>query len=225
VDICPAETHTCWKQVVVNHHHGRYLSTHRFPRFIFYLLVCISFLQQYIIHRNSGPNIIQMYPTWTEPVNNSIILYTTNDIVDSYGQKGSPVTLKEPMGPNSTVSQLQFLQCSKSLVHQRGTADSRSRKLDPSSVHPSIHKTQSSWWRYDNSTIIPPDDTLIGSYFVCASTIVSSLVPIKYPTVVCFFVECRGWLVVYSWERQYHNYNRLHVKYKRVREAISLENH
>ncbi|KAF7330600.1 hypothetical protein MSAN_02460200 [Mycena sanguinolenta] len=81
-----------------------------------------------------GPNIIGMYFTWTGPVNNSIILYTTNDVVDSQGQKGSPVTLRKPMGPNATVSQLQFLQCSN-------------------------------WWKYDNSTISPPDETLIGSHF------------------------------------------------------------
>ncbi|KAF8183342.1 hypothetical protein K438DRAFT_2164498 [Mycena galopus ATCC 62051] len=82
-----------------------------------------------------GPNIIGMYLAWTDPVNNSIILYTTNDVVDSHGQKGSPITLKEPMGPNSTVSQLQFLQCSNWW------------KYDNSTMPP------------------PPDETLIGSSF------------------------------------------------------------
>jgi hypothetical protein len=109
------------------------------------------------------------------PVNNSIILYTTNDVVDSDGWKGSPVMLKKPMGPNSTVSQLQFLQCSKSLVHQQGAVDIQSRKLDPSSLHPTIYKTHSSWQKYDNSTIPPPDETLIGGSFVCVLHSLSAL--------------------------------------------------
>ncbi|KAF7359656.1 hypothetical protein MVEN_00689700 [Mycena venus] len=108
---------------------------------------------------STGPNIIQIYTA----VNNSIVLYTTNDVVDSHGQKGSPVTLKQPMGPNSTVSQLQFLQCSKSLVYQQGTVNTQSRKLDPSSLQPSAYKTHSNWQRYDNLQSFSAEETLIGS--------------------------------------------------------------
>ncbi|KAJ7925476.1 hypothetical protein B0H13DRAFT_1863125 [Mycena leptocephala] len=111
---------------------------------------------------STGPNIIQIYCP-QHPTNNSIVLYTPNDVVDSHGQRGSPVTLKKPMGPNATISQLQFLQCSKSLVHQRGTVNTRSRKLDPSSLQPSIYKTHSNWQRYDESLSLSADDTLIGS--------------------------------------------------------------
>jgi hypothetical protein len=124
--------------------------------------------QNCFIHYNLGPNIIQILP-FVE-LNNSIVLYTSNDVVDSHGKKGSPVTLKEPMGPNTTVSQLQFLQCSNSLVHQRGTVNSQSRKLDPSSLQPSIYKTQSHWQRYDNSLSSSTDETLIGSNMVCGSS-------------------------------------------------------
>jgi hypothetical protein len=124
---------------------------------------------RFSIHCNSGPNIIQIYSALNSALNNSIVLYTSNDVVDSLGQKGSPVTLKEPMGPNSTVSQLQFLQCSKSLVYQRGTVNTQSRKLDPFSLQPSIHKTYSDWQRYDNSLSLSGDETLIGDNVVIVS--------------------------------------------------------
>ncbi|KAJ6509820.1 hypothetical protein DFH09DRAFT_1198507 [Mycena vulgaris] len=110
-----------------------------------------------------GPNIISMLNPQDMKLNNSIILYTTNDVLDSRGHKGSPVTLKRPMGPNSTVSQLQILQCSKTLVTQRGTVDSQSRKLDSSTLHPRIHKTQSTWHEYSKIPVHPPDQSLIGS--------------------------------------------------------------
>jgi hypothetical protein len=109
---------------------------------------------------------MKMIDNWANPSNNSVILYTTNDVVDYHGQKGSPVTLKEPMGPNATVSQLQFLQCSKSLVNQYGTVDIQSRRLDPASLQPSIYKTHSTWQKYKKSAVIPSDDTLIGSSIV-----------------------------------------------------------
>ncbi|KAJ7654869.1 hypothetical protein B0H14DRAFT_1126242 [Mycena olivaceomarginata] len=106
-----------------------------------------------------GPNLILM----DSALNNSIVLYTTNDVVDSHGKKGSPVTLKKPMGPNATVSQLQFLLCSKSLVHQHGTVNTQSRKLDPSSLQPSIYKTHSNWQSYNNLLSLSADESLIGS--------------------------------------------------------------
>lgn len=83
--------------------------------------------------------------------------------------EGIPSTLKKPMGPNATISQLQFLQCAKSLVHQQGTVNTQSRKLDPSSLQPSIYKTISNWQKYDNLLSLSTDETLIGSNMVCVS--------------------------------------------------------
>lgn len=156
------------------------------------------FLQKSIINCLSGPNLIIMLGSF----NNSIILYTTNDVIDSHGQKGSPVTLKEPMGPNATVSQLQFLQCSKSLITQRGTVGIPSRTLDPSSLQPSIYKTHSTWQKYKKSAVIPSDDTLIGSSIVSVFVHYISLGAELGTniTVVLFSVLGIGRLVIYPRE-------------------------
>ncbi|KAJ7080252.1 hypothetical protein C8R44DRAFT_862910 [Mycena epipterygia] len=62
---------------------------------------------------------------------NSIIIYTTNTVVDSEGHQGSPLVLDEqPLAMlsqidqlNISVAEIQFLQCSRSLVVQSGTLD------------------------------------------------------------------------------------------------------
>ncbi|KAJ7499792.1 hypothetical protein FB451DRAFT_1206607 [Mycena latifolia] len=84
-----------------------------------------------------GPNIIGTL----RAINSSVILYTPNTVIDSHQHKGDSVILKHPMGPNSTISQLQFLQCSRTLVSQQGTIDSGSGLLNGLSLQPNFFKT------------------------------------------------------------------------------------
>ncbi|KAJ6615026.1 hypothetical protein B0H10DRAFT_110761 [Mycena sp. CBHHK59/15] len=106
------------------------------------------------------------------PVNrsSSIIIYTSNLVVDSQGHLGDPLILNnqyptpwnvmEPL--NFNVSQLQFLQCSKSLVPQLGTVDSQSNTLRDLFLDPSVHKTHSIWAPASDLNITTEDQTLLG---------------------------------------------------------------
>ncbi|KAJ6537821.1 hypothetical protein B0H19DRAFT_1382511 [Mycena capillaripes] len=113
---------------------------------------------------SSGPNIIttqaqNFESVSTPPPQNSswpsMILYTTNKVMDSDGNVGFPVELNPPMGPNRTVSELQFLQCSRSLVTQQAEVDPHSTLVIPSSLQPILHKNTSKWTAY----VDPPQNT------------------------------------------------------------------
>ncbi|KAJ7452646.1 hypothetical protein FB451DRAFT_1282765, partial [Mycena latifolia] len=78
----------------------------------------------------------------------SLVLYSTNSVLDSDGNTGFPLALSPPMGPNSTVFALQFLQCSQSLVVQSGEVDPESGLILPASLTPNIHKSSSRWDTY-----------------------------------------------------------------------------
>ncbi|KAJ7467499.1 hypothetical protein FB451DRAFT_1258708, partial [Mycena latifolia] len=95
--------------------------------------------------------------------NNSIILYTTNDVHDSTGQKAPPLKLNLQQYEGSGIKPMQCLQCSKSLVWQSGTVASPSGKLNVSTLYPSIYKTQSRWRPSPELDFSPQDSTLIGS--------------------------------------------------------------
>ncbi|KAJ7452647.1 hypothetical protein FB451DRAFT_1145259 [Mycena latifolia] len=112
---------------------------------------------------SSGPNIITT--VFDESFNDSIVLYTPNTVVDSAGAQGFPVELTPGMGPNVSVTHLQFLRCSKTLVNQEATVDGQSGQLIERSLSPSIYKTRSTWQPSSNSTIPPPDSTFVGGYF------------------------------------------------------------
>ncbi|KAJ7610620.1 hypothetical protein DFH06DRAFT_171956 [Mycena polygramma] len=107
---------------------------------------------------NSGPNILTtrvlfdfgLAPTAPESWP-SMLLYTTNKVVDSTGNTGLPVGIAPPMGPNSTVSELQLLQCSRSLIAQQAQVDPYSKLIIPSSLKPILHKTSSQWNPYEQS--------------------------------------------------------------------------
>ncbi|KAJ7683588.1 hypothetical protein B0H17DRAFT_1137713 [Mycena rosella] len=79
---------------------------------------------------------------------NSVILYTGNTVIDSYGNTGFPISLVNPTGPNSTITDIQFLQCSKHSVDQHGQVDSKTGKIISSSLQPSILKNHSKWSEY-----------------------------------------------------------------------------
>jgi hypothetical protein len=81
-------------------------------------------------------------------VNDSVILYTMNQVIDSSGRTGLPVQLQHPMGPNSTIFQLQFMQWTKTLVDQTAVINTQTGKLIKTSLEPSIWKDQSTWQAY-----------------------------------------------------------------------------
>ncbi|KAF8169180.1 hypothetical protein K438DRAFT_1774429 [Mycena galopus ATCC 62051] len=79
-------------------------------------------------------------------MNNSVILYLPGHIIDSTGATSPSLVLNQIQDndQNLTLSML-FLQCSKSLVHQSGTILTQTRKLNGSTLVPSIYKTSSEW--------------------------------------------------------------------------------
>ncbi|KAJ7347819.1 hypothetical protein DFH08DRAFT_808594 [Mycena albidolilacea] len=111
---------------------------------------------------NDCPNVIAFLARLS---NETVVLYTTDQVVDSGGRTGSPVELKYPMGPNLTISHLQFMQCTKSMVNQTGMVDPQTGRIIGSSLNPNIWKDHSTWQAYTNDTtpIVPKDDRLVAS--------------------------------------------------------------
>ncbi|KAF7363028.1 hypothetical protein MVEN_00654600 [Mycena venus] len=110
----------------------------------------------------SGPNIITSN-VLSDPPNNSVVLYTTNAVLDSEGRQGFSVELTPSM--NYSITHLQFLQCWRTLVPQEGTVNGESGQLDASHLQPSIYKTKSSWKQYSDSLFSPADSTLVGGKY------------------------------------------------------------
>jgi hypothetical protein len=106
--------------------------------------------------------------------NNSVYISTTGMVMDSHGYQGSPLVfnqqsptiLKNLTQFNLNTSQIQFLQCSKSLVVQSATIESQSNTIIEGSLHPNIHKNHSTWVRAQDLNFIPQDSTLLGSDLV-----------------------------------------------------------
>ncbi|KAJ7790824.1 hypothetical protein B0H14DRAFT_3568457 [Mycena olivaceomarginata] len=80
-------------------------------------------------------NNLDLYPS------NYTLLYSTIPIVDSQGIVGPGVSLKPPM--NTSVSEIQLLSCSQSLISQTAVLDAQSLRL--MAVNSSIEKSDSSW--------------------------------------------------------------------------------
>ncbi|KAJ6526394.1 hypothetical protein B0H19DRAFT_1084493 [Mycena capillaripes] len=104
-------------------------------------------------------------------LNNSIYISTTSIVVDSEDHQGSPLilrdqplsTLKDLTEFNLNISQIQVLQCSKSLVAQSGTIDMQSNTLISGSLYPNLYKNNSTWVAAANLDFSPQDSTLMGS--------------------------------------------------------------
>ncbi|KAJ7436264.1 hypothetical protein B0H11DRAFT_2294984 [Mycena galericulata] len=89
-------------------------------------------------------------------VMNSILLYSTIPIHDSYGNMGAWIELTTPM--NSSVAAIQLLQCSQSLITHHVLVDSQSGAIIPGG--PSMLKTSSIWFPSDGPSSFIPDNTL-----------------------------------------------------------------
>jgi hypothetical protein len=80
-------------------------------------------------------------------ISNSIIVYTTNKVIDSAMQPGLPVIVKK----NHTEQALdvQLLQCSLTLASQDGKVDAATNKMLSSSISPMLSKNHSKWHVYE----------------------------------------------------------------------------
>ncbi|KAF7349857.1 hypothetical protein MVEN_01286200 [Mycena venus] len=74
---------------------------------------------------------------------NSILLYSSIPIVDSSGKSDSWADISPPM---NTVSSIQMLQCSLTLVRQLATVDAQSQKIQ--TIVPTVRKNSSTWQPY-----------------------------------------------------------------------------
>ncbi|KAJ7123473.1 hypothetical protein C8R44DRAFT_783855 [Mycena epipterygia] len=111
----------------------------------------------------------------------SIRLYSTIPIVDSDNNEGSSVELNPPM--NTSVSSVQLLQCSQSLVSQTAVVDSQSRQIIPGTVSPEIEKASSMWLPYliqklnlrPTNQSHPPENVTLHQLENALSTLVASM--------------------------------------------------
>ncbi|KAJ6452069.1 hypothetical protein C8R45DRAFT_1083520 [Mycena sanguinolenta] len=102
-----------------------------------------------------GPDVVTlraMYPDsgLQDPgLSDSIIVYTTNKVLDSAGNSGIPVDVSQ-VAQWSSVHQLQFLRCRRYLVPQSAQVDPGSRTIMPDKLKPVIYKTQSNWLSFSD---------------------------------------------------------------------------
>ncbi|KAF8186116.1 hypothetical protein K438DRAFT_1936834 [Mycena galopus ATCC 62051] len=115
------------------------------------------------------PNVI----SGIQKIGDSIYMYTTAMVVDSQGHQGSPFIFNQDSliafnlttGLLPNASQIQFLQCFKSLVAQSGMIDTQSNTIAPGSLYPSIQKNNSTWLSAAEVLAPPQTSTLLGSDF------------------------------------------------------------
>jgi hypothetical protein len=74
----------------------------------------------------------------------SVVLYSTIPIVDSSGESESWVDVSPPM--DNSVSSVQLVQCSLTLVRQQATVDAQSQKIQ--TIGPNFRKNTSTWLPY-----------------------------------------------------------------------------
>ncbi|KAJ7364540.1 hypothetical protein DFH08DRAFT_1016976 [Mycena albidolilacea] len=122
------------------------------------------------------PNTLSIFDgfSYERNQNDSVYLSTTTIVVDSQGNQGSPLIFNQqslPILKNLTKfdlnsSQIQFLQCSKSLVPQSATIDSQSNTIISGSLSPNLHKNQSTWVPAADLNFITHNATLLGGDLV-----------------------------------------------------------
>ncbi|KAJ7192332.1 hypothetical protein GGX14DRAFT_595899 [Mycena pura] len=98
-----------------------------------------------------APNTVSVDPL--DSKNNLLSILSTIAISDSEGHQGSPIVFDQQSPSvlqnltrlNLNISQLELLQCSKSLTAQTGLISAQSNTIINGSLYPDIHKTQSTW--------------------------------------------------------------------------------
>lgn len=126
------------------------------------------------------PNTLSIFGEFaydrTVPINlnDSIYISTTTPVVDSQGHHGSPLIFNHQTHPilknlttfNINSSQIQFFQCSKSLVTQTVGINSQSNTIISGSLYPNIYKNHSTWVPAGNLDFTPQNSTLLGDNLV-----------------------------------------------------------
>jgi hypothetical protein len=116
---------------------------------------------------HSGPDVLLLYAPNLFPehsatldlgLSNSIIVYTTNHVLDSYGNMGGVVAVNSPL---TNTSHIQFLQCSKSLIKQKARVETGSSKILQASLEPVLQKNHSKWHMYGGVLVETPDDSTL----------------------------------------------------------------
>ncbi|KAJ7888744.1 hypothetical protein B0H13DRAFT_2042086 [Mycena leptocephala] len=80
----------------------------------------------------------------------SVMLYSTIPIIDSNGTRGPLVSLHPPM--NTSISTVQLLQCSYTIVNQTAVVDAQSNRIQ--TVEPDLGKSPATWHPYTRPTNI-----------------------------------------------------------------------
>ncbi|KAF8186112.1 hypothetical protein K438DRAFT_1836054 [Mycena galopus ATCC 62051] len=126
-----------------------------------------------VTFRFGGDDLVPNVVSVIDNIGDSIYMYTTATIVDSQGHEGSPVIFNQDSlaaqnlttGFHLNVSQIQFLQCFKSLVAQSGMINTQSNTITPGSLYPSIKNDYSRWLSAPEVLVPSPTSTLLGSDF------------------------------------------------------------
>ncbi|KAF7375766.1 hypothetical protein MSAN_00466200 [Mycena sanguinolenta] len=107
----------------------------------------------------------QMLGSLPDPgLSDSIVVYTTNEVLDSSGNSGFPVDLPQVAGTD--VNALQFLQCRRYLVNQSAQVDPSSRTIVPTTLTPVIYQTEANWLSFEDL----PASTNSGSSLINSSS-------------------------------------------------------
>ncbi|KAJ7080307.1 hypothetical protein C8R44DRAFT_824305 [Mycena epipterygia] len=111
---------------------------------------------------------------FTDTVENSIVLYSTIPILDSSGKNGSSVELTPPM--NTSVSSIQILRCTQSLVNGTAVVEAQSGKAV--SLQPDLKKTTSAWAPYtDPANTTAADNAFLNGWAGWYTTMPQSAFP------------------------------------------------
>ncbi|KAJ7479499.1 hypothetical protein FB451DRAFT_1239109 [Mycena latifolia] len=120
--------------------------------------------------QSSQPGIISMV---TMPASRVLVLYSTIPIVDSGNARGGAVDITPPM--NSSVSSVQVVVCSQSLVAQTAQVDPQSKIA--TSVEPRITKNTSTWSPFNELVANTTDNLFIDNWV----TWYTSMPPSDFP--------------------------------------------
>ncbi|KAF7364610.1 hypothetical protein MVEN_00330200 [Mycena venus] len=112
--------------------------------------------------RPTQPGIIVM----GRALQQSVVLYSTIPVIDSSNNHAPLVSVNPPM--DTSVSSVQVIRCSQSLVNQTAIVDAQTRQII--AVDNDIKKNSSAWLAYADppGTTFPPDpnNTMSGNFFI-----------------------------------------------------------
>jgi hypothetical protein len=122
-------------------------------------------------HFSAEPGYIRMLKNG-DPFPPNLLLYSTIPIIDSHNNHPALVNFTPAM--NYSIGQVQFMDCTLTLVPQTVVMDAQTQKV--LSVEPDIRKTTSAWSSYTGAILSPgfsdldwapdPSNTTSGNLFI-----------------------------------------------------------